>query len=451
MPITTEGVCQRRVASQAGAGTATPVADCTVPDTGARWTSSYSAPKQKPAVAATEVANTPAMPTEASFGAGVVTAIKAYLAQPKRIAFPSSASVDSVNEAFWSTRSTGSGWMWQVVQGGSPADAVGDAVLHNPGKYQTECALALQLFNLAGLLQADVERFGAQAGKLLFDARFTREPQSDSAAVQKWVTAFQRSGETFDAFARTTPPPKFTSELHLDASGPHNRITILHQFDVVTGKDGKPGDAGYMPNHAVKVSTMTAGGAGQNFLVVDTAPNGERILFGHGVGKLPESKLRDRIAQGSIEHMSDFLEYFDLEYTNKPTNLAPDTKELVDRWLRAGPLSSRKAFAEWVETDDFAQWHLEKLGTPYDGPRTLEGIPLATLKAVVAAAIPATKRMPTAFAALNGHDEERTVNFVCEQMAELLKNGALTQGEPMFARRTPLDPSAPIKSRYVYD
>ncbi|MBW2736416.1 MAG: hypothetical protein JRH20_28850, partial [Deltaproteobacteria bacterium] len=134
---------------------------------------------------------------------------------------------------------------------------------------------------------------------------------------------------------------------------------------------------------------------------------------------------------------------------NKPKTVAPKTQKQVDQWLRKGPLKSREAFTHWLASPSFEQWYQGTLGTSYTGSRRVQEVPLATLQRIVEAAIPATRQMPTAYAALNGRAAGHP-NVVSEQLAALLKTNKLEQGSTLFKGRAPLDMSKPAVSLYNY-
>jgi hypothetical protein len=337
------------------------------------------------------------------------------------------AQQDEVNRKFWELRDTGSGWAWTAKQ--RPSDAVRDVVLNkNPqSSYRTECRMALQLFRVAALLKTDETRFGPEAGPLVFDARFTKP--SNVGPIKEWVKKWKNSGERFTVYSGKYPPPTVPSKLTMTrfgASDDFENYNLFSNSELAPGTE-RPGDEVYATNYGVTPRQLNVGNAGQNGFKL---PNDK--VYGHGVGVLSLAELRSHLSQASISKMSDFLEYYDVAYTNgsKPT---PETGAQVNEWLRNGPLASREKFQEWTKTSDFTNWYRNAFGrTP---PRNVSSFD--EVKGMIEKMIPDTAKRYTAYTALNGPIKNGP-NLVSEQMALFLV-GSLPDSHTIYTRTVALE------------
>jgi hypothetical protein len=344
------------------------------------------------------------------------------------------AQEDTVNRKFWERRDTGSGWAWTVLGTERPSDAVRDVVLNKSPQspYRTECRLALEMFRVAARLKMDEAKFGPQAGSLVFDARFTTP--SNMGPIIKWIESWHQSNPkmTFDQYSKIHPPPtapKGSTKLTIRQSGAGNdfqKYELFKNTELAPGTE-RPGDEGYFANTSVSPLGQKSGGAGQNLFVL---PN--KQAYGHGVGVVSFSDLRKQLSQGSIKEMSQFLEYYDCSYTNKPPT-TDETKAQVAKWLRTGPLASRDKFREWIGTSEFKSWYQKSFGRP---PGNVSSS-LDEVKRMIEKMIPDTGKRYTAYTAMNG-DIRNGPNMVSEQMALFLV-GSLPEPHAFYTRTVALD------------
>jgi len=249
-----------------------------------------------------------------------------YASQPgyRRMRFPAwnsgtgRGAPEKVNETFWTVGKTHTGSIsWELQDGQTPADAVGDLVTGNANQYTTECAHGRTMLRLNGLLKYYRDEYGADEGTF----RFNR-------LMAKNATSRQSAREYLDGFAtfKQANPDKSWSDYGVEKPEPtlefsltvsrHNiygaNQTPLGPWGDVTGESAA-GNNGYFHNYAVSIEGVNIGYVGEN--VIDLGfKDGRRRYWGHPGGIQQESQWQHELASGRIpiKTMSDYKQYYSI-------------------------------------------------------------------------------------------------------------------------------------------
>ncbi|MCB9654717.1 MAG: hypothetical protein H6729_11365 [Deltaproteobacteria bacterium] len=286
-----------------------------VNDCGDLETVSYASAAEKPVLRGLDI------------HAHIVEAIREYAALPTHRQMQwldyddatGDAAAERANPNAWqidlSPSSIALGGIWKNQADVAPSQAILDATSGGGGAYTTECGRARAILRLRGLLNFYRDRYGADLGQHLFDARFA-STASDRRALEKHLQQYRAAlsvepSLTWRAFCAQHPVPAVSCALRLARHDVVKEDGSVHEdlFDSGATPEG-PGDRLYVSNPSATTRAVREGYVGEN--VVDLGfLHGKHEYFGHpdGIFDLAVWKKHLTGVGFSLRQAADVLEY----------------------------------------------------------------------------------------------------------------------------------------------